>query len=179
MRTPRHVLAACALLASLACGACAAAVEGGETNAALGVNPVARGAVAPVKATVTFGGDYRFDNGVVVSVSTPKSFRPSATAYPQSERAAAFEIVVRNDGAQPYRLSGFSVVATVAGTQAKQVVDATQGFSGIVEAGKDVPPARNVRMNLAFAVTPEPADLELTIRPEATSPVVVTYSGPA
>ncbi|HEX5271463.1 MAG TPA: hypothetical protein VFW33_13295 [Gemmataceae bacterium] len=174
MRTPRHVLIAAALLGLTACGA-PAQVHSVEANA--GGNPAVQAAPAPAQQTIFFGGQYRFADGITISVSTPKSFRPSSSAYPRTDRAVAFEIAIRNDGDQPYRLSGLSVSATVAGAAAKQVVDSTQGYNGIVDAGKDVAPSRDVQVTLAFSVPEQPAEMRLSLRPTATSSVVAVYCG--
>jgi len=174
-RTPKLMLAACALFAAVACGV---QVQAGSAPAALGPVPEAQPAVkAP--DTLKFGVGHTFADGVAITVSAPKSFQPSPAAYPASARAAAFEIEVTNSGAEPYRLSGFSVAATVAGTQAIQVVDSTQGFNGVLDAGKDIAPGRSVRMNLAFAVPPQPAELRMVLRPDTASPVSATYCGSA
>lgn len=175
MRTPRHTLAALALMAVTACGA-PAQVEGGSTSTG-GDVPLQQ--AMPALRTMDFGGQFRFDDGVTVSVSAPKPFKPSNSAYPRSDRAVAFEIIIRNEGDQPYRLSGLSVSATVGDVPSKQVVDSPQGYSGIVDAGKDVQPGRDVRVNLAFAAPPEPTEMRLTLRPTAASPVVAVYYGPA
>ena len=171
-RTPRLLLVGCALLAAVACGA---QIHTGDAPAALGPAPQ----VAPSDGALTFGAGHTFANGVTITVSTPKSFQPSAGAYPASDRAAAFEIEVTNAGADPYRLSGLSVSATVAGAQAIQVVDLTQGFNGIVDAGKDIFPGHTVQLNLAFAVPRQPAELRLVLRPDTTSAVAATYCGSA
>ncbi len=181
MRTPTRILAVCALLTVAACGT---PTQERGSSMSTGGNPIAQravepGSAAPARVDMDFGGEYRFAAGVTISVSIPKSFRPSTTAYPQSDRAVAFEIGIRNDGTEPYRLSGLSVAASIAGVPAKQVVDATQGFNGIVDAGKDVLPARNTRVTLAFAVPPEPAELQLSLRPSASSPDVAMYCGSA
>lgn len=177
MRTLRHVLAATALAGLVACGAPAQT----ETVARNDVGSPALQAApaAPAQQTLLFGGQYRFANGITISVSTPKSFQPSTSAYPHSDRAVAFEIAIRNDGDQPYRLSGLSVSATVDGSGAKQVVDPTQGYSGIVDAGKDVPAGRDVRVTLAFAVAEQQTEMKLALRPTATSNVVAVYCGAA
>lgn len=177
MRTPRHALVAAALIGLAACGA-PAQVETPARNDT-GSPALQAAPAAPAQQALYFGGQYRFADGITISVSTPKSFRPSTSAYPHSDRALAFEIVIRNDGPQPYRLSGLSVTATIGGAGAKQVVDPTQGYSGIVEAGKDVPTGRDVRVTLAFAVSEQPADMRLCLRPTATSTVIAVYSGSA
>lgn len=174
MRTLRHVLVAAALVGLAACGAPAQT----ETVARNDIgNPALRAEPLPAQHLVAFGGQYRFTSGIMISVSTPKSFQPSSSAYPHSERAVAFEIAIRNDGDQPYRLSGLSVSANVDGTGAKQVVDPTQGYAGIVDAGKDVPSGRDVRVTLAFAVQRQPSEMRLSLRPTATSTSVAVYWG--
>ncbi|MTD57475.1 hypothetical protein [Amycolatopsis pithecellobii] len=176
MRTPTLALTAAALIGLAACGAPASPGIAARNDAG---SPALQAAPAPAQRMLDFGGQYRFAEGITISVSTPKSFRPSTSAYPRSDRAVAFEIAIANDGPQPYRLSGLSVSAMVGGSSAKQVVDPTQGYSGIVDAGKDVPTGRDVRVTLAFAVAQQPAELRLSLRPTATSSVVAVYCGPA
>jgi hypothetical protein len=175
VRTPSTLLAAFVLLVVAGCGVTGQA-SGGSTTA--GGQPLEQ-AAAPAAQTVDFGGQYRFHDGLTVVVSTPKSFRPSGSAYPHSERAVAFEISLRNDGSQPYRLSGLSVSATVAGTAAKQLVDSTLGYTGIIDADKDVPPGRDAQFMLAFAVPEQSTPLRLSVRPAKVSPVSAIYSGSA
>ena len=134
------------------------------------------GAAQPA-GDLRFGADHRFASGLTVSVGSPQSFRPSPSAYPASPRGAAFDVQLVNNGADTYKLSGLNVTATADGRAVKQVVDATQGFNGIADAGKDVLPGRTVHVTLAFAVPPEPTQLRLQIRPAATEPVAVTYCG--
>lgn len=177
MRTRRHVLIAAALLGLTACGA-PAEVGSRALPDADGGSPAVQ-AVAPQQQIVGFGEQYRFNDGITVSVSAPKSFRPSVSAYPHSARAVAFELTIRNDSDQPYKLSGLIVSATVAGGAAKQVVDSTQGYSGIVDAGKDVQPAHDVQVTLAFAVPNQPAEMSLSLRPTASSSAVAVYRGSA
>lgn len=174
MRTTRHVLIAAALVGLAACGA--PSPPGVARNDA--GNPAIQGAPAqPAEQMLAFGAQYRFADGITVSVSTPKAFQPSSSAYPQSARAAAFEITIRNDGAQPYQLSGLAVSATLDGDTAKQLVDPTQGYSGIVDADKDVPPGRDASFTLAFAIADTPAAMRLSLRPTATSSTVAVYCG--
>jgi hypothetical protein len=165
------LLAGCALLVVVSCGV---QLHAGAAPAALGPAPRVTS-----NGELAFGAGHTFADGVTITVSTPKSIHPSAAAYPACDRAAAFEIEVTNAGADPYRLSGLSVTATVAGTQAIQVVDSTQGFNGIVDAGTDIAPGRTVQLNLAFAVPLPATELRLVLRPDITSAITATYSGPA
>jgi hypothetical protein len=159
---------------AVACGVPAAQ----EGTAALGAGGAGASA-AHAGNDLEFGADHRFASGLTISVGSPKSFKPGPSAYPQSPRGAAFDVQLTNDGATTYKLSGLTVSATTSGSAVKQVVDTTQGFTGITDAGKDVPPGRSVRVTLAFAVPQEPTQLRLQIRPSATEAAAVTYCGPA
>lgn len=161
---------------AVACGVPAAH----EGTAALGSGGSPAGAsAAPAGNDLKFGADHRFGSGVTITVGSPKSFQPSPSAYPRSPRGAAFDVELSNDGATTYKLSGLTVTATAAGVPVKQLVDTTQGFTGIADAGKDVLPGRSVRVTLAFAVPQDPTTLRLQIRPSATEAAAVTYCGPA
>jgi len=174
-RTTKMLLSACLLLAVAACG-----VNPREGSAALvGGNPAARPAAAQASGDLQFGADHKFANGVTVSVSAPQSFQPSPAAYPRSVRAAAFYLQVTNNGTDPYQLTGLSVTATVAGKQAKQVVDATQGLGGVTDAGRDLAPGRSTQLTLAFAVPADTARMAVQVRPSTGEPAVVTYCGDA
>ncbi|ADJ49408.1 hypothetical protein AMES_7583 [Amycolatopsis mediterranei S699] len=179
-RTRKIMFTAGLLGLAVACGVPSAH----DGTAALGVggSPAGAGASAsasPAGHDLKFGADHRFASGLTISVGSPQSFRPSPSAYPQSPRGAAFDVQLTNDGSTTYKLSGLNVTATSGGTAVKQVVDTTQGFTGITDAGKDVMPGRSVHITLAFAVPSEQTQLRLQIRPSATEAVAVTYCGPA
>lgn len=176
-KTPRAVLAVCALLATAACGLSAAGDQG-ELGAPIATSPATRYPVTPEGTVAKFGSDYRFHSGLVVTVSAPKSFTPSESAYPQSSRAAAFGIAIYNTGDAPYQLSKLSVSATVDDRPATQVVDATQGYNGIVEADQDVQPGKTVRFVLAFAVLPETTPMKVCVRPDPSTTRTAMYRGP-
>jgi hypothetical protein len=173
-RTPKLVLAACVLFLAVGCG-----VQAPENGVAVLSAGDKGGSAAPAGSDLNFGREHRFASGVTITVSTPKSFQPSTSAYPRSPRAAAFDISVENNGTEAYHLSGLSVTATVAGAPAKQVVDTTQGFNGIFDAGKDVAPAGQVHVNLAFAVPEQQVSLRVQLRPTPSDPVAATYCGSA
>jgi hypothetical protein len=163
---------------AVACGV--PSTQGGTAAIGAAGSPAGAGASAsPAGNDLKFGADHRFAGGLTISVGSPKSFRPSPSAYPQSPRGAVFDVELTNDGSTTYKLSGLTVTATSAGTPVKQVVDTTQGFTGITDAGKDVLPGRSVHLTLAFAVPEEQTQLRLQIRPSATEPTAVTYCGPA
>lgn len=182
VRLRTFALTACAVLALASCGtstdassisASAAAPQAAEES------PVAEEQKISAESPLPFGNDFRFESGITVTVAQPKSFQPSETAYPQAARAVAFEISIHNGSNRPYRLSNLGVTATVASAPAKQVMDATQGFNGIVDADRDIPPQRNVQLTLAFAVPAEQAPLRLELRPNRAVDATATYLGPA
>lgn len=167
-------LAGCVLFTLTACGTSTGASS--TTTTALESEVAAEQSVRADQA-IPFGNDFRFESGITVAVAAPKIFQPSETAYPQSPRAVAFEISIFNGSKRPYRLSDLGVTATVASTPAKQVMDATQGFNGIVDADRDVPPQRNVRLTLAFAIPDKQAPLCLELRPNRTTEATAVYVG--
>lgn len=171
-------MAAFTWLAVATCGACGVCGQVGSGSVSADGQPLTQGA-APVQQTLHFGDPYHFSDGVTVVLSMPKTFHPSDSAYPRTNRAVAFDLNVRNDGVQPYHLSGLSVSATVDGAMLKQVVDSTQGYSGIIDADKDVPPGRYTRVTLAFAVPDAPSPIRLAVRTGTASPVVAVYTGSA
>jgi hypothetical protein len=172
-RTCRTMITAGLFFLVVACGV--SAPQNGTAALGAGGSPAGAGQAGELK----FGTEHRFATGLTVSVAPPKSFRPSPAAYPSSPRAAAFDIDVVNAGADTYKLSGLSVTATNGGVPVKQVVDTTQGFSGIADAGKDVLPGHSVQFTLAFAVPERETQLTLLIRPAAGDEPAVTYCGPA
>jgi hypothetical protein len=175
-RTCKIMFASGLLSLAVACGVPAA--HDGTAALGAGGSPAGAGA-AQAGNDLKFGADHRFASGLTISVGSPKSFRPSPSAYPQSPRGAAFDVQLTNNGTTTYKLSGLVVTATSNGTTVKQVVDTTQGFTGIADAGKDVLPGRSVHVTLAFAVPEAPTQLRLQVRPSATEPAAVTYCGPA
>ena len=138
-RTPKVLLTAALAGLAVACGV--PTVPAQEGAAALGA---AGGSDPAAAGTLSFGSEHHFADGVTVSVGAPTSFAPSAAAYPQSPRAAAFDVEIDNDGTDAYKLSGLVVSAEAAKQPVKQLVDATQGYNGIPDAGKDLPPGRSV-----------------------------------
>jgi hypothetical protein len=175
-RTCKIIFASGLLCLAVACGVPSTQ----EGTAALGAGSSPAGAAAAQAGNdLKFGADHRFASGLTISVGSPQSFKPSLSAYPQSPRGAAFDVQLTNAGSATYKLSGLTVTATAQGTAVKQVVDTTQGFTGIADAGKDVLPGRSVRVTFAFAMPQDQTQLRLRIRPSTTEEGVVTYCGPA
>ncbi|MBB3661318.1 MULTISPECIES: hypothetical protein [Prauserella salsuginis group] len=182
MRKGRPALAVCALLLALTgCGAEPTAPEGG---AAVPPGTTSRAAASqtsahetPARPAVLFGGDYRFGSGLIVNVSEPKTFTPSDSAFPDADRAAAFTLTVRNETDKAYRLSQLSVRATSGDERTPQVVDPTQGYTGIVDAERDLPAGDRIELPYAFAVPAHRGSLELTVCPDTSGADEAIYHG--
>lgn len=172
MRTPRAVLAACVLLVLTACGTSAADRASGAGNQA-----AASRAAGTADSATRFGETYRFRSGILVAVSEPTRFQPSDAAYPASKDAIAFEVWVRNETGRPYRLSRMAVTVTAGGTVTKQIIDPTQGYTGVVSSAKGLPPDCEKQVDLAFAVPEKPGRLKVKFQPHQTRPASVTYIG--
>lgn len=182
MRKGRPALAVCALLALTGCGGVEPAAPAGGAAVppgTAGQEPVSRTSSheLPTRPAVLFGGDYRFGSGLVVRVSEPKTFTPSESAFPEADRAAAFTLTVRNETDTPYRLSRLSVRAVSADERAPQVVDPTQGYTGIVDADRDLPAGDEVELPYAFAVPAQRVPVALTVCPDASEGAEATYHG--
>lgn len=177
MQTPRPVSAACALLAAcllLIVTAC------GSSIAKSGTGPGGKSSAQPHdtdERTPRFGTEYRFDSGIVVSVSEPMSFQPSRSAYPPADNAVAFELTVRNETSHRYRLSGISVTVTADRQQAKRVTDPTQGYTGMANTSNGLATEHETVLNLAFAVPDKAKHLEVAFTPAQGRPDRVTFAG--
>lgn len=178
MRKPM-LAAACVLLFGIAgCGAGSAQNAISESSSVADSASSAQ-ARSEVVEEQPFGNRHQFAGGLAVTVSEPRSFTPSPSAFPKADRAVAFDITIRNDSDVPFQLSGMSVLAAVNGTNIRELVDPERGLSGIVDAGADVAPGRAVQVTVAFAVTDDPATLYLTVLPDPAEPAVARYLGEA
>jgi hypothetical protein len=151
----------CALLVLTACG-------GPYSDAAPQLLP-ASATSAPAGEPVARNDNRRaLGNDLTITISTPKSFTPTDTAYPRTPRAVAFELTIDNDGTGTYRASQLAVTATCNSADALQVIDSTQGYTGFVGATDNVPPGQSLRVVVAFAVPAERAVLRLNVQPDAS-----------
>lgn len=156
--------AACGLLLTVACSA------GPVSDAAQQPEPLAssetRSSARPPTPTPRTGNQKLLDNGLTVTFSAPKSFTPTEAATPRAPRAVAFDLIIENGSGTVYRPAQLSITAVVNGENAAQVVDSTQGYTGFVGPTDEVPPGKNVRVAVAFAVPLERADLVLVVQPD-------------
>ena len=175
MRIVRLVGAACLAALLAGCG-----TAGGPQLSAVqsSANPTVSQAAKTVDAA--FGDRRTWPNGLAITISQPRSLKPSGTAYPQAARAAVFELTVENGTATTYKPSQLAVKATVGGQLAQEVVDPAQGLGGYVAAQEDLAPGRTVQLTVAFAVPQQPTDLRILVQPDVVDAVPATaFAGTA
>lgn len=114
------------------------------------------------------------DDGLTIIVSSPKSFTPTASAYPQSPRAVAFEMTIHNEASTVYRPTQLSVTATADGAEAPQLIDPTQGYTGVITSTEDVRPGQSLSFVVAFAMPTKQCTLELIVHADASADSVAT-----
>ncbi|EID55455.1 hypothetical protein [Saccharomonospora xinjiangensis] len=178
MSTARTTAAVFAAFALAACGT--AAGDGSEAVPAPPASPSVAASSPQATSSVRlreFGSEHRFPSGLVVTVSSPHIFEPSESAYPRSQRAAAFGIELSNEGQRPYRISDLSVRATIDGEEVKQVQDIPRGYNGIVDADRDLVAGDSTKVTFAFALPAEVATVELTLRPDSTKSTKAVFVG--
>jgi hypothetical protein len=161
----RLAVAACVLLVLTACGAGRATDD--VRQAASTPEPTAAAErsdyMAKDGSTKSLGGD------ITLSVSVPTSFTPTDTAYPWAARAVAFELVVSNGSDRAYRPARLSFVATADGMAIDQVIDSTQGYTGVLRGREEVLPNQTLRFAVAFGVPRQPCTVRVAVRPDSSA----------
>ena len=164
----RLAVAACVLLVLTACGVGHSASDAGDVSLSVRTAaPTAAAERSDYDASEEVGTP--LGNGVTLMVSAPRSFTPTDTAYPRAARAVAFDMVIENNGDTVYRPAQLSFVATVDGVVAEQVIDSTQGYTGVVGAIDEVLPNQDLRFAVAFGVPVEPCAVRVEVRPDTVS----------
>jgi hypothetical protein len=126
----------------------------------------ASAAAAEVEAddgTATFGQTYTWEDDISVTVSEPVPFQPSE--YSAVEGAAAhmaFTVTVVNGSASPFDLTMFTASAQSGNTEAEEVFDSSNGFSG--SPSTKLLPGRESVFKVGFGVS-TPDDIVLQVSP--------------
>lgn len=174
MRIVRLVGAACLTALLAGCGTTTAQLSAVESDTAPTVSQAARALDA------TFGDRRTWPNGLAVTISPPRSLKPSSTAYPQAARAAVFELTVENGTSTTYKPSQLALKATIGTSPTQEVVDPAQGLGGYVAAQEDLAPGRSVRLTVAFAMPAQAADLRILVQPDVVDAVpAAAFAGTA
>ena len=161
MPVVRLAVAACVLLVLTACGAGRAADNVEQSLRT--PDPTAAAERSDYRAVKSLG------DGITLTVEAPTSFTPTDTAYPRADRAVAFEMVVENKSGTIYRPAQLSFVATADGIAIDQVIDSTQGYTGVVGAIDEVLPSQTLRFAVAFGVPPQQCVVRVAVRPQSSS----------
>jgi hypothetical protein len=161
----RLAVAACLLLVLAACGGGHTADEARQS---LGT-PVAAEGPERADYLARDGVTRSLGNDVTLSVSAPTSFTPTEEAYPKATRAVAFELVIHNQGNAVYRPAQLSLVATVDGQATDQIIDSTQGYSGVTDTAGEVLPSQTFRFAVAFGVPGKPCVVRVAVRPTSSA----------
>lgn len=165
MPVVRLAVAACVLLVLAACGTAGVA---DEARQALPTPQISE--AAEQSGYLARNGIIRpIDEDVTLSVSTPTSFTPTEEAYPKAVRAVAFELVLDNQSDTVYRPAQLSFVATADGLPVDQVIDSTQGYSGVTGTVGEVLPSQTLRFSVAFGVPERACTIRVAVRPEAAA----------
>jgi hypothetical protein len=169
----RLAVAACVLLVLAACGAGRATDEARQS---LGTPTASSAAQKPERADYLArdGVTRSLGNGITLSVSAPTSFTPTEEAYPKAARAVAFELVIHNQGDAAFRPAQLLFVATVDGAATDQVIDSTQGYSGVADTADEVLPSQTFRFAVAFGISATPCVVRVTVRSTSTSTSTAT-----
>ena len=161
MPVVRLAVAACVLLVLTACGAGHAADNSSVRQSLATPAPTA----AAERSNLAADGLVRsLGEGITLTVSAPTSFTPTDTAYPRAARAVAFDLVIDNGSDTVYRPAQLSFVATADGVATDQVIDSTQGYTGVVGAIDEVLPDETLRFAIAFGVPSKPCVVRVAVR---------------
>lgn len=158
----RLAVAACVLLVLAACGTARVT----EARQAM-PGPTPSEAVEQSDYQGRDGVTRSIDEDVTLSVSAPTSFTPTEEAYPKAVRAVAFELVLDNQSGTVYRPAQLSFVATADGLPVDQIIDSTQGYSGVTGTADEVLPSQTLRFSVAFGVPQQSCVVRVAVRPEA------------
>lgn len=110
-----------------------------------------------------FGQTYTWENGLAVTVSTPKPFKPSE--YAAAEKATAYlewTVTIVNGTKDNYDPSLFSTTLQSANTEASEVFDMENGFEG--SPSTTLLPGRESKFKIGYGVQ-DPKDLVLEVTP--------------
>jgi hypothetical protein len=166
-------VAACAmLLLGTLLSACAV---GGYAGAAQEIQPLS--ASSSPGPTSSSPATRMLADGLTITVSPPREFTPTSAASPQSPRAVAFDLVVRNDGTDAYHPAELAVTAIANRSAALQVIDSTQGYTGFAGATRDVAPGETIHLSVAFAVPAQRSEFRLMVQPDSQNSVVTLFEG--
>ena len=110
--------------------------------------------------TAVFGETWEYTDGVAVTVSAPRPFEPSDTAFAEEAEAyVVFDVTIVNGSEEPYEPLVITSVQS-GDTEAQEVFDSGNGLEGTPST--TVLPGREVTFQIGYGVE-DPEDLVLEI----------------
>lgn len=112
-----------------------------------------------------FGQTYKWDDGLTVTISEPKSFKPGeyAAGGEKAKAHALFNITVTNGSDQPFDPSLFIATLTSGEEEGEQVFDSENGLEG--SPNTKVLPGKKVKFTLGFGLK-DLKDVVLEVTPD-------------
>jgi hypothetical protein len=169
---PLALLAACGPTANKGSVSNATANSPGNTQAE---------APAPAADAPTWGKRYTWEDGLAVEVAAPAACEPGEYAVPDGiERAVKFTVTVVNGTNEPFD----AVLLTIGGDaqfdgkKAETIIDIDGPCDSIGLDSGTVMPGKTFTYEVAYAVGPEPGEMQLTFQPAFNSDKAV-YTGQA
>jgi hypothetical protein len=103
-------------------------------------------------APVSFGQTYKYEDGLEVTVTTPKKFKPSEYAVGAEAKGTAvkFQVTLKNTGSKAYDPTLFSDTVSSGEAEAEEIFDSENGFEG--SPSTSVRPGKTVKFVVGYKV---------------------------
>lgn len=128
--------------------------------------PSAADSAAKEPTTGAFGQNITWPDGVAVTVSVPKAYKPSNSAAggQAASRYVSMTVTLTNGSDKNIEATGTSLSATANGAVADQVFDSAKGIGG--SPTSTVLPGKSVTYTVALGLpSKDPVDLQVEVRP--------------
>ena len=160
----RRLASTAALAASLALASTPLATLAPAYAAPAPAQSAATAAGLHAAATIKFGNRFRYPDGLIVSISRPRLFKPSDTAVKGNEpHAVRFTVKVINKSTKNYNAPNSTSNAQSGGAEAGAIFDTEQGI--VAPPSTPILPDREVTWQIAYGVQ-DPADIALEFTPD-------------
>jgi hypothetical protein len=172
-------------LATFTLAACSTTNDGKVSDASGTPTPPASGGPAtnpPAAETPTWGKRYTWKDGLAIEIAAPQPCKPGeyAVATNKIERAVKFGITVINGTDKPVDSGVLSVGGDVQfnGAKADLIFD-SGGECGTSDATGTVMPGKTFTYAMAYAVGPQPGEMQITFDPHFGTGDKAVFTGKA
>lgn len=123
------------------------------------------------------GGEvFTYEDGLVVSTTTPKVYEPGRYAITgENPVAVRFDVTVTNNGSKPFDPTFFGVDASYGGQPASQIIDISNKIGASPQT--KVLPGKSITFSVAFSIIEGPGEFQVDLRP-SWSHNSSTFAGP-